>query len=245
VGLYVGLVRSTSFEAGQLGVDNANASGVPKVSTNGAEPPHRSPPTKRGLMPHRRNSLIALNQRIGSQPLRDRTAVPADNFAQSTPVKGCMASIVITGLDKIRGQRVITAAPWQSWPCGSCKHWTTGTSFLGSANPRGAVRLEHSKRRSEAGHGRPSGGGVQVEAEENLSAVVHREQFDSFGGVRPVEPASINPYCACPTCDLMPRRGLSPYTEADPTLFSVTSLLFWQILVPWFRASVATPRDRT
>jgi hypothetical protein len=26
-------------------------------------------------------------------------------------------------------------------------------------------------------------GGVQVEAVENLSAVVHREQFDSFGGV--------------------------------------------------------------
>jgi hypothetical protein len=43
---------------------------------------------------------------------------------------------------------------------------------------------EHSKRRSKAEHGRPDGAGVQVEVVENLSAVVHREQFDSFGGVR-------------------------------------------------------------
>ena len=102
---------------------------------------------------------------------------------------------------------------------------------------------EHSERRSEAGHGRPGGGGVQVEAVENLSAVVHREQFES----PPVEPASIKilrlPYM---------RFGASPRALAshwaDATLyriifFPVTSLSFWQFLVPWFRASVATPRD--
>ena len=65
--------------------------------------------------------------------------------------------------------------------------------------------------------------------------------------IPPVEPASIKilrlPYMRF---DASPRALASHW--ADATLyriifFPVTSLSFWQFLVPWFRASVATPRD--
>jgi hypothetical protein len=46
---------------------------------------------------------------------------------------------------------------------------------------------------------------------------------------------------------LMPCRRPSPHPRRpyplSPIFLPLTSLSFWQILVPWFSASVATPRD--